>query len=144
MGGALTEVALLAHPLGTAETPPGPPPPMQEEDRLLLARAKWLVRTFTADEADSTEEPRKAVAVLPSGQQSTIHHMSRTQGPDASPFPSIAVTARLGTGNPLQEFTAVLEEYEEIEEHERSVESLHWPSADGRMLLSFIDFLVEV
>jgi choline dehydrogenase-like flavoprotein len=151
VGGASIEVALLAHPpvsRSPAEMPPGPPPPtMHEDDRLLLARAKWLVSTFTAEGADSAEGSRKASAVLSSGQQSTGHHMSRsrTQGPDTSPSPSIAVTAGLGTGNPLQESSAVLEEYEEKEEHKRrSVESMHWPSADGRMLLSFIDFLVEV
>jgi hypothetical protein len=155
VGGALVEVALLAHPpvaSSPGEMPPGPPPPtMHEEDRLLLARAKWLVSTFTADGADSTEGSRKATAVLSSGQQTIGHHMSRsrTQGPDTSPSPSpspsIAVTAGLGTGNPLQVSSAMLEEYEEIGEHKRrSVESLHWPSADSRMLLSFIDFLVEV
>lgn len=148
MGGALVEVALLAHPpvsSSPTETPPGPPPPpVHEEDRLLLARAKWLVSTFTADGADSTQGSRKASAVLSSGQQSAGRHMSRsrTQGPDTSP--SIAVTAGLGTVNPLQVSSALLEEHEEIEEHKRSVESLHWPSPDGRMLLSFIDFLVEV
>ena len=124
---------------------------MHEEDRLLLARAKWLVSTFTAEGADSTEGSRKATEVLSSGQQTTGHHMSRSRtqrpgpSPSPSPSPSVAGTAGLGTGNPLQVPSAMLEEYEEIEEHKRrSVESLHWPSADGRMLLSLIDFLVEV
>lgn len=150
-GGALVEVVQLAHhPVSRspAETPPGLPP-MHEEDRLLLARAKWLVSTFTVDGADSTEGSRKATAVLSSGQQSAGHHMSRSRtprpGPSPAPSPSVAGTAGLGTGDPLQVSSAMLVEYDETEEHKRrSVESLHWPSADGRMLLSFIDFFVEV
>ena len=116
---------------------------MQEEDRQLLARAKWLVSSFAFD--DDTGASIEDSDVLVSRRQSARHHVSQTDDLMSSIAEAVAEAEGMGTDDLRQTSSAVLVVDEEMDELKRGgVELPHWPSADGRMLLSFVDFLVEV
>lgn len=157
---AIVGTALVANPnisLKPQEASHSPSP-MLEKDRLLLARAKWLVSSFT-DDVD-TEGPKTANKVPSDHQQIVRNHTRHTNESSRSSYvisSSLAVTAGVGTGTiscsqvssvelevDKVAAVAVAEHQGQGQKQDKSVESPGWLSSDGRMLLSIVDFLVEV
>ena len=159
--GAIVGTALVAHPNISLKPPEAShsPSPMLEKDRLLLARAKWLVSFFTFDV--DTEGPKAANEVPSDHRQTVCNHTRHTSESSRSLYvisSSLAVTAGTISRSQVSGVELQVDKVAAVavaeqgrgqgqgrgQKEDESIESPGRLSSDGRMLLSIVDFLVEV